>query len=163
MAVPDAEFIEICRRLVSRQHGDHITLITREKEHIKFYRKGDKVKAIRVIDGKPTKFSVEPLSKVMPQPNTQNEREWLKSKLKEANPEYNNARLDLEADMIYEMRKSVAKLVEETGCKPEQAIKALEMGMASADAMKQMESVEKLTAFTTQEIKEGDTSYVKND
>jgi hypothetical protein len=138
MAVPDAEFVEICRRLLERNHTDHITLISKDKEHIKFYRRGDKVKAIRIIDGKPMKFLVEPLSKVMPQPNTQNERDWLKKQIHEQNPTYNNARLEYEVDMVYEMRKSVEEIVKATGCKPEQAMKSLEIAMASKEAEQKM-------------------------
>jgi hypothetical protein len=134
MAVPDAEFVEIVRRVATAGRRDHITLLSQQKEHIKFYKtKSDKIKAIRMIDGKPVKFLVEPLSKLIP-----NEREYLKKQIHDKNPEYNNARLEYEVDMIYEMRESVKKIVAETGCKPEDALRALEYGLAGQQANEKM-------------------------
>lgn len=156
MAVPDAEFALICQRLEERKHSETITLVSSTKEHIRFYRKGDKVKAKRMIDGKPVSFLVEPLSKLIP-----NEREWLKKQIHDQHPDYNNARLEYEVDMIYEMRASVKKIVDETGCKPEVALKALEAGLASQQANEKMSMAEAITSYTTQEITEDDTSYVK--
>ncbi len=140
------------RRLIHRsKHSDHITLISKEKEHIQFFFKKDKIKARRIIDGKPVVMPVEPLSTLIP-----NEREWLKKQIHDKNPDYNNARLEYEVDMIYEMRTSVKKIVEETGCKPEEALRALEMGLASQQAQEKMGEAEKITAYTTKEIKEED-------
>jgi hypothetical protein len=149
MAVPDAEYMEIVRRLHERNHSEHITLISSNKEHIRFYKKGDKVKAKRMIDGKPTTFLVEPLGKLIP-----NEREWLKKQIHDKNPEYNNARLEYEVDMIYEMRQSVKKIVDETGCKPEDALRAIELGIASQQASEKMAITEEVISYTTKEIKE---------
>lgn len=149
MAVPDAEYEEIVKRINQRPHAEHITLISKEKEHIQFYRKGDKIKARRFIDGKKMTMPVEPLSKLIP-----NEREWLKKQIHDKNPEYNNARLEYEVDMIYEMRESVKKIVAETGCKPEDALRALEMGLATQQANEKMGAAEALTTYTTKEIKE---------
>ena len=145
MAVPNEEYVEILRRLVNRsKHCDHITLISKDKEHIQFYLKKDKIKARRFIDGKKIICVVEPLSKLIP-----NEREWLKKQIHDKNPTYNNARLEYEVDMIYEMRASVKKIVEETGCKPEDAFRALECGLAKREADEKMSLAEGMT-----EIKE---------
>jgi hypothetical protein len=127
MAVPDSEFMEIARRLLELKHKKSITLVSSTKEHITFQRRGDKIKALRMIDGKPTLFAVEPMSKLVP-----DEREFIKKQLHDKNPDWNNARLDLEVDIIYEMRASVKKIVEETGMTAEQAFRLLEQGMVES-------------------------------
>ena len=128
MAVPDAEFVMIAKRLIELKHSDHITLVSSNKEHIRFIKRGDKIKAIRQIDGKPTLFHVEPMSKMMP-----NEREMMKKHFHDKNPSWNNARLEAECDIVYEMRESVKKIVEETGLTHEQAFKLLERGLVEKE------------------------------
>ena len=100
-------------------------------------KKGDTIKAIRMIDGKPKVFEVQPMSKLMP-----NEREMMKKHFHDKNPSWNNARLEAECDIVYEMRESVKKIVEETGLTHEQAFKLLERGLVEKELEKRT-----LTAF----------------
>ena len=146
MAVPDAEYALLCHHLSRRPHTHKMTVMSKEKEKIEFYAtKQNKIKAIRVIDGKPIKFEVEPMSAVM----GGDERAFIKKKLKEQYPDYNDARLEVEADMVFEMRKSVETLVKETGCKPEHALKAIEAGIASKEAELMMKHASEVMAFST--------------
>ncbi len=151
MAVPDAEYALLCFHLSQRPHSQRMVVFSKEKkERIEFYvaKKSNKVKAVRMIDGKPLKFEVEPMSKVM----GGDEREFIKKKIKEQHPEYNNARLEVEADLVFEMRKSVETLVKETGCKPEDALRALELGMASKEAGDMMKEASEIALHPTQTV-----------
>jgi hypothetical protein len=129
MAVPDLEYNEIYRRCKELHHKSSITLLSKDKEPIRFYltRNGD-MKAIRVSGGKEFKMKVKALSQAIPDENN-----MLRDEIKKQHPEYNNARLDFEVDYIKEMRKSVMNIVNATGCKPEEAVKILEIGLAQKE------------------------------
>lgn len=141
MAVPDEEYALLWHRLLQRPHSNRCVIYAKDnKERMTFWRtRNEKVKCVRTIEGKEIKFEVLPLSKAM----GGDERTFLKSKLKEKYPDYNDARLNVEVDMIYEMRESVKKIVEQTGCKPEEALRALEMGLASKEAELMMKDADK--------------------
>ena len=147
MAVPDNEYALLCYHLSKRNHSHKMTVMSKTKEKIDFYAsKQNKVKAVRMIDGKPMKFEVIPMSSVM----GGGERNFIKKQLKEKYPDYNDARLEVETDLVFEMRKSVETLVKETGCSPEVAFKAIEAGVASAEAEQMMKYASEVMAFSTQ-------------
>lgn len=159
IAVPDAEYSEIARRVYELEHKKSITLLSSSKEPIRFYKTDAGIRAVRTIDGKKVRSQVEPLSKIMkqmPSMTPEQEREQLKQILQQDNPTWNNARLELEIDLIYEKRKSVKTIMEATGCKAEEACRVLERGIADMEAQKMMKEngQEIITTPTVTEEKE---------
>jgi hypothetical protein len=140
IAVPDAEYAEIARRIQQLEHRKSLTLLSSSKEPIRFYRTDAGIRAVRTIDGKKVRSQVEPLSVVMPKQTPAQERQQLKEILRRDNPTYNDARLELEVDLIHEKRASVEKIMKEMKCSPQQAYQALEQGIALMEAQKRMES-----------------------
>ena len=142
IAIPDAEYTEIVRRVHDLDHKKSITLLSSSKEPIRFYRTDAGIRAIRVVENKKVRFQVEPLGKVMkemPAVSPEQEREQLRTILRRDNPTYNEARIQLEIDLIYEKRQSVQTIMKEMGCNARDALRALEQGIAQVEAQKMCE------------------------
>lgn len=136
MAIPDAEYARIEAMVSQRSHSSGVTLLTREKERMRFFRsRGGEILACRIIGGKEVAPSLcVPMSKAIPG----GEAAFTAAMLKKQHPDWSQLRIDDEIALIGELRTSVQRLVETTGCKPADALRLLEMGLVSHE-MKEKE------------------------
>jgi len=134
MIIPDDEYDKIysaCSVVqIQRPRCPYVILHNKDRQGYKFFITKSNRLCCRKL-GEDLKIYVNKLSAIA-NPEVM-ERNQLRQELKQMYPDYNEARINFEVDYIYEMRKSVQRLTSELMCKPEDALKALQIGLAQEE------------------------------